>query len=167
MKTFTTIALLIASVVVAIAGPAYRVRRIEIIQPEEGATSNLGRVQGFRSCGGPGEVLELRVEGCNPDSPCQVPHDGTPRASELDFVPSEDIPELGVRVNVLSDGQYKTVYEKPVANSAVQSGERYTVNAKGAASKDLKGHTVTLQYVLYRVGDNTIETCTEADFEVV
>jgi len=145
------------------------VRRLEITQPEEGAPeSTLPAVQGARNCGGPGQVVEWRYETCGGEGICKIPgDDNLKRPSELEFIPSQDSEALGVRLGVVSDGATKIVYEKAIANSAVQGGERYIMNALGGAKQDHKGKTITLQFILYRVDTGDVEVCSEADFLIV
>ncbi|ODM93615.1 hypothetical protein Ocin01_13065 [Orchesella cincta] len=169
MKPFCIALFVVASIMAASSSPGgYRVARIEITQPAEGQTSNLPAVHGQRSCGGPGQVLQWRFEPCTGEGVCQVPGDDNfKRPSELDFIPSQDSSALGVRVILVNDGSTNTVYEKAISDSAVQGGQRYTVNGLGGAKADMKGRTVTVQYVLYRVDTGDVEVCTEADFEIV
>jgi len=65
------------------------------------------------------------------------------------------------------DGITKTIYNKTIANSAVQGGELYTMSATGGASEDLKGKIITLQFILYDVESTNVEVCSEADLLVV
>lgn len=67
---------------------------------------------------------------------------------------------------MITDGEMTTAYERSIANSSVQGGQRYQVNALGGASKDLNGKTVKIQYLLFRVDDNDVEVCVESDIEV-
>ncbi|ODM96636.1 hypothetical protein Ocin01_10039 [Orchesella cincta] len=101
--------------------------------------------------GGPGQVVAWRYETCGGDGICQIPGDDVKRQSELEFIPSQDAAELGVRLGFVKDGAAKIFYEKAIANSEVQGGERYIMNALGGAKEDLKGKTITLQFILYRV----------------
>lgn len=111
-------------------------------------------------------MVDFRVEGCTEESTCRVPSDGRVQ-SELEFIPSQDIDAIGIRLVLITDGTTNNVYERAIADSSVQGGEVYVVNAAGAPTKDLKGKTVTIQYLLYRVEDSDhVEVCAEADFEI-
>ncbi|CAL8121348.1 unnamed protein product [Orchesella dallaii] len=171
MKQFLITVALIASALVApsYGSAAMGVRRMEISQPDEGAPeSTLPLVQGARNCGGPGRVVAWRFETCGGEGICKIPgDDNQKRQSEFEFIPSQDSEGLGVRLGVVSDGNTKIVYEKAIANSAVQGGELYVMNALGGAKKDHIGKTVTLQYILYRVDTGDVEVCSEADFMIV
>ncbi|ODM96639.1 hypothetical protein Ocin01_10042 [Orchesella cincta] len=148
------------------------IRSIEITQPGEGTSgSNLPVVHGIRSCGGNGQVLEWRFEPCTAtenDELCKIPgDDNLKRPGEIDFIPSRDISSLGLRLTLESDGEAKTVFEKALSNSSVQAGERYTMHATGGAKRDLKGKTVTIQFILFNVDGGDVEVCSEADFLVI
>lgn len=117
--------------------------------------------------GGPGKAIEWRVEGCSGEGTCQLPGDDSKRKSELEFVPSQDIDGLGARFIMIMDGEPQTIYERPISDSKVKGGETYNVNSVGGAVKELKGKTITLQYILYRVDNNEVDVCTEAEFEIV
>ncbi len=85
----------------------------------------------------------------------------------MEFIPSQDISGLGVRFNVIKDGEAINAYEREISDSSVQGGQRYVVHAVGGASEKLKGQTVQVQYILYHVEDNNVEICAEADVKVV
>ncbi len=68
---------------------------------------------------------------------------------------------------MIMDGEPQTIYERPISDSKVKGGETYNVNSVGGAVKELKGKTITLQYILYRVDNNEVDVCTEAEFEIV
>lgn len=111
--------------------------------------------------------MQLRYEPCDGTGVCQVPADGERRRSELEFIPSEDISGLGIRFIIIQDGQASKAYERAISDSEVQGGQRYQVNSLSGASEKLKGKKLTIQYMLYRVEDDDVEICVEADFEVV
>lgn len=105
------------------------------------------------------------MDGCG-EGVCRLPGDGLTRPTELEFVPSEDIDALGIRAIIIENGATNNIYERPIADSEVQGGETYIMNAAVTISEKLKGKTLTAQYILFRVDDNNVETCVEADFEI-
>ncbi|ODM96641.1 Vacuolar membrane protease [Orchesella cincta] len=171
MKNFIFVVFLIFSVIIASSSStnSLGVRRIEITQVDEGApASTLPIVRGTRYCGGPGQAVSWRYETCDGEGICQVPgDDNLQRAVEFEFIPSQDVSSLGVRFVYVNDGATTIFHDKPIADSSVQGGVRYILNAMGGPRHDVKGKTITLQIIIYRVETGDAEVCSEADFMIV
>lgn len=137
--------------------------------------STLGRVNGYRACGGPAKVVDWFFDGCSGKrgEVCSLLADGINKRVELSFVPSEDIKELGVLLNVITihEGTGLPVdrfYVIDVPNSEVKKGVEYNVLLRGSPTEELKGEMMKIQYVLYRPREhNFVEACVEAEFKNV
>lgn len=110
--------------------------------------------------------MDWRYATCKSVDPICAGHaDGVLRISQLDFIPSSNITQLGARFVVkTTDGTISaSTDEGAVASSTpiVQGGE-YTITVPGGLSSELKGKSANLQYILYRIDNNEVEVCAEA-----
>lgn len=119
--------------------------------------------------GGDGTLIQWRLEGCNTTSSvCQYPADEKLRQCALEFIPSENIEQLGARVTLAMNGMDPhTVLDRPIEDSEVVVGIPTTIYSRGRIAKELKGRYVTVQYILYNVDSGVTQVCAEADVQLV
>lgn len=115
--------------------------------------------------------MEWRYATCEAaDQVCNVIADGVARISQLDFIPSTNIKQLGARFYVKStDGVVSSVFDEGPVNSTVpiEEGNHYTITVPGGSSLKLKGKSTTFQYILYKIENNEVEVCAEAPLNFV
>ncbi|OXA48885.1 uncharacterized protein LOC110855043 [Folsomia candida] len=132
----------------------------------EGVKSTiLGAVDPLRRCGGLATQRQLRISGC--DGYCRFTP-GQIYNCENDFMPSQAIPQLNLRVEICLSGDIcMTIINYEMPNSSVQPGFLYTAKYSFVPNDILSGRTVEFRASLLHSNDLHVEVCVAADVDVL
>lgn len=120
--------------------------------------------------GGNATLLEWRCEDCNTtDIPCSLAADGKRLRAEVDFIPTQDIEQLGLRIIIkFADEPPMQAYDGLLKNSKVIGGVLNTLHMSGRIGKEMQGKMLTSRWIMYRAMEENapVELCLESEFEI-
>lgn len=111
--------------------------------------------------GGNATVTGEHIPGCSNKSPCPIAADGTTHDHIIDFYPSRNISQLGVRTKLSFENGTTTDGNVSVLNSKIVYGQSYTLFFQGTASGGFRGKRANNTFIVYDVSTGRIEFCYE------
>jgi len=109
------------------------------------------------SCGGAGEVVQLRIEGC--EGAVAEMRSGRQYPSEADIVPAAAAPELRLKISTVFMGAPVTIIDTVLPNSSVSPGTQYTIRWSITPSTLLVGLTVPVNAEVINEANQIVLLC--------